>query len=110
MRTTGVSPPSPHPPDGDERPLDAHETREFERIMAAYRRTARRTRRVPNPAQPTLRWRTVVLVLLASTVFAGASALLPAPANLWSPVGLLVAVAVVSLLRAVWSARRGHGH
>ncbi|MEJ2889572.1 hypothetical protein [Actinomycetospora aeridis] len=95
------------PPRDEERPLDARETREFEGLMADYRRTARRRTRLPrHPAPEGLRARTVVLVLLASAVFAVLSAMLPAPANLWSPVGLLAAVALASLAWAVRAARR----
>ncbi|MEJ2863828.1 hypothetical protein [Actinomycetospora flava] len=89
----------------DERPLDARETREFDRIVADYRRTARRRDRTGHPA-PTLRWRTVVLVLLASAVFAVLTTRLPAPVNLWSPVFLLVLVALASLAWAVRGSRR----
>lgn len=98
-----MSPASPHPPGDDDRPLDAFETREFDRIVASYRRTARRR----SPAsEPVLRWRTVVIVLLVSSALAIATALLPAPANLWTPVALLVLVALASLGWAVRGARR----
>jgi len=101
-----VSRSSPHSSGEDGRPLDAREPLEFDRIVADYRRTARRRDRSGRPAPPALRWRTVVLVLLASSVFAVLSALLPAPANLWSPVFLLVLVALASLAWAVRGSRR----
>ncbi|GAA4916735.1 hypothetical protein EV188_104531 [Actinomycetospora succinea] len=105
-----MSPSSPRPGEEDERPLDAHETREFERIIADYRRTARRRARTGRPSPAALRWRTVVLVLLASSVFAVLSTLLPAPANLWSAPVLLVLVALASLVWAVRARRRAPGH
>lgn len=101
---------SPPPPGEDERPLDARETQEFERIIADYRRTARRRDRSGRPAPPALRWRTVALVLLASSVVAVLSTLLPAPANLWSPAFLLVLVALASLAWAVRADRRRSRH
>jgi hypothetical protein len=94
---------SPSPRD-DERPLDDRETREFDLLVAGYRRRVRRSRRSGRPPAPVLRARTVVLVLLASSVLAVLSAMLPAPANLWSPVGLLVGVALGSL---AWALRPG---
>lgn len=99
-----MSPSSPRPSGEDEHPLDAREMREFARIVAGYRRTAGRRERAGEPSPPVLRWRTVVLVLAASSVFAVLSAMLPAPANLWSPACLLVVVALASLVWAV----RGH--
>lgn len=101
---------SPPPPGEDERPLDARETQEFERIIADYRRTARRRDRSGRAAPPALRWRTVALVLLASSLLAVLSTLLPAPANLWSPAFLLVSVALASLVRAVRADRRSSRH
>ncbi|MDD7936689.1 hypothetical protein, partial [Actinomycetospora straminea] len=87
-----------------QRPLDDREARAFDEIVQGYRRTARR--RPAEPGAPRLRWRTVVLVLAAASVFALVTALLPAPANLWSPVVALVAVAIASVVWAVRAHRR----
>jgi hypothetical protein len=101
-----VTPSPAHPPDDGQRPLDSRETLEFERIMEGYRRTARRRRGPPDARR--LRWPTVVLVLAAASAFAIASALLPPPANLWAPAGLLVVVAIGSLVWAVPAERSRH--
>lgn len=97
--------PSPAlPPDDGQRPLDAREAREFDQIVEGFRRTARRRPRGP---EPRLRWTTVVVVLAAASAFAVVTALLPSPANLWTPVGLLIAVAVGSVGWAVRTSRYG---
>ncbi|WP_433799144.1 hypothetical protein [Actinomycetospora sp. CA-084318] len=76
------------------RPLDAREQDEFEAILVGYRRTARRPGDAPAPGA-------VVLVLVGALLVAVATALLPAPLNLWAPVAVLALVAGLALLRGV---------
>ena len=76
------------------RPLDAREQGEFDAILTGYRRTARRPRGVPAPAQ-------VASVLAAALLVAVLTPLLPAPLNLWGPVVVLAVVAAVALVRGV---------
>ena len=99
------------------RPLDEHEAREFERIVAAFARQAAAeptddaVAAAPEPApvpgpkapgasdHPPLTWRQAVLVLVATAVFAALTATLPSPLNLWAPVAVL---AVLCLACVVW--------
>lgn len=99
------------------RPLDEHEAREFERLVAAFARqtstepTVGEPTVVPEPApapgpkapgasdHPPLTWRQVVLVLAVTGVFAALTATLPSPLNLWAPVAVLAAL---SLACVVW--------
>lgn len=99
---------SSSPWSGAGRPLDEREAREFAQIVHGYHhnhghRRHQNTERGARRRESPLTWRQVLLVLAASAGYALTSALLPHPANLWSPVALLGAVAVASV---IWGLRR----